>query len=92
MRLIHAFIFTFLFSSSANAQFSFDKEKIKQIRWSPIPVFVENVKEFKLDLNGTWKFSPSPPKDFFTQNNHSTWENIKVPGEWVMQGYIVKSG
>jgi beta-galactosidase len=44
-------------------------------------------------LNGTWKFNlvtkPSlRPLDFFDVNfDHSSWDNIKVPGNWQTQGF-----
>ena len=46
-----------------------------------------------LSLNGPWKFkwSENPdlsPGDFFTPTfNDSKWDNIKVPGNWEMEGY-----
>ena len=46
-------------------------------------------------LNGTWKFnivkSPSQrPLDFYNPNfNDTNWSNIKVPGNWELQGYDI---
>ena len=46
-----------------------------------------------LSLNGTWKFqwSPTPdqrPKDFYKTDFHTAnWKDIKVPGNWELQGY-----
>ena len=46
-------------------------------------------------LNGTWKFnivkSPAQrPLDFFNPNfNDTNWSNIKVPGNWELQGYDI---
>ncbi len=44
-------------------------------------------------LNGTWKFKWSEipdlaPKDFFLEKfKDQSWDNIKVPGNWEMQGF-----
>ena len=44
-------------------------------------------------LNGTWKFNlaktPSQrPKDFYLETfNTNSWSDIKVPGNWELQGY-----
>ncbi|WP_273004882.1 glycoside hydrolase family 2 TIM barrel-domain containing protein, partial [Leeuwenhoekiella blandensis] len=44
-------------------------------------------------LNGTWKFNLSDtpeqrPKAFYNSDfNTSDWDDIKVPGDWQMQGY-----
>ncbi|HEY5509838.1 MAG TPA: glycoside hydrolase family 2 TIM barrel-domain containing protein [Prolixibacteraceae bacterium] len=46
-----------------------------------------------LSLNGTWKFKWSEipelaPKDFFNEKfKDLSWDNIKVPGNWEMQGF-----
>jgi beta-galactosidase len=46
-------------------------------------------------LDGLWKFKwvalpAERPQDFFKDNyNLSTWDNIKVPGNWELQGYGV---
>lgn len=46
-----------------------------------------------LSLNGTWKFNPSPDNAIFSSPAmHSGWKDIKVPGEWTMQGFEVKKG
>jgi len=57
-------------------------------RLSPRPQSVGGVKNPQLDLSGTWRFLPNAPKDFATAPATETgWENINVPGEWVMQGF-----
>ncbi|RXG15575.1 glycoside hydrolase family 2 TIM barrel-domain containing protein [Leeuwenhoekiella aestuarii] len=44
-------------------------------------------------LNGTWKFNfaetpQTRPEDFYKSNfDISGWDDIKVPGDWQMQGY-----
>lgn len=60
-------------------------------------VLPENSTYWK-SLNGMWKFhfSKSPdqrPKDFFRQGfNTGTWDDIKVPGCWNMQGISKVNG
>jgi hypothetical protein len=54
-------------------------------RLSPIPESVKESKETVLSLNGQWEFSPA-----IDQNK--PYQNIQVPGEWVMQGFTVKPG
>jgi beta-galactosidase/beta-glucuronidase len=40
-----------------------------------------------ISLNGSWKFNPAPDKKIFSSSEfHSGWKDIKVPGEWTMQG------
>ena len=84
--------FTLLLNLQANAQYNYDPQKVSTIRWTPIPESSENLKVLKIDLNGTWQFNSSPEKDFFQKISQSGWKTIDVPGEWVMQGYTVKSG
>ena len=41
-------------------------------------------------LNGVWKFNTTLATDFWSGHADVTnWSNIKVPGEWVMQGFEV---
>lgn len=59
-------------------------------RWTPAPVEQYGSASATLSLTGEWKFSPSPEigvEKNATLNN--TWKKIKVPGEWVMQGFKV---
>ncbi|WP_025006854.1 glycoside hydrolase family 2 TIM barrel-domain containing protein [Marinilabilia salmonicolor] len=48
---------------------------------------------FRKSLNGTWKFnfakSPSEKPDNFFQEDYdvSNWDNIKVPGNWEVEGF-----
>jgi hypothetical protein len=43
-----------------------------------------------VDLNGTWKFSLSPPAEFWSNRlDPSSWPDVKVPGEAVMQGFNI---
>jgi len=44
-----------------------------------------------MSLNGTWKFSMEPPAKFWSnQADPSSWPEIQVPGEALMQGYNIK--
>ncbi|MFI3262217.1 MAG: glycoside hydrolase family 2 TIM barrel-domain containing protein [Rikenellaceae bacterium] len=60
-----------------------NNEQITNIKSSP----------FYLSLNGNWKFSwmQNPtyrPREFYDPHvDLSTWDNIKVPGNWEIQGY-----
>lgn len=58
-------------------------------RLSPLP---ESMKEQKLSLNGEWFFHPSPESGFERTEDTKNWNRIRVPGEWVMQGFEVKKG
>jgi beta-galactosidase len=62
-------------------------------RLSPRPDFLPGVKTPLLSLNGIWKFDPAPPAGFEKLQAAQTkkWKNIAVPGEWVMQGFEVKT-
>jgi hypothetical protein len=43
-----------------------------------------------MDLNGTWRFNPSPAGEFWKDGSETNWSDIQVPGEWMMQGFTVK--
>jgi len=93
MKVFFPFIaFLFLLNLQANAQFKYDAQKISAIRWTPVPASVNELKDFKIELNGNWQFNAYPEKDFFLKSKLSGWKTIEVPGEWVMQGHTVKSG
>ena len=81
-----------LFSLVVKAQFKYDNTRVASIRWSPLPEATGDQANVKLNLDGKWRFNPSPEKDFFHNSNLSDWKTIEVPGEWIMQGYSVKSG
>ena len=52
---------------------------------------VAGVKNPVVSLNGTWKFSMTPPENFSENNvDISGWPDIQVPGECQMQGFAIK--
>ena len=56
----------------------------------PIPVHTPGVANPVVDLNGTWKFSLSPPAEFWSNRvDPSSWPDMNVPGEAVMQGFNI---
>ncbi len=62
------------------AQFVFETPRL-----SPKPQLISGVANPSISLNSGWKFNSN-------ENNVSDAKNIKVPGEWVMQGFNVKKG
>ena len=55
---------------------------------TPRPIMVGGLTQFMLDLNGTWRFNPTPKEGFWKPDTPvDDWAYIKVPGEWVMQGF-----
>lgn len=58
-----------------------------------ISAMLEHPSPYYRSLNGQWKFNfaPNPaarPADFYKDSyDTSAWDEIKVPGEWQMQGY-----
>lgn len=48
----------------------------------PMAEAIDGVGSARLSLNGTWQFNPSPAAG-------AGWQEIEVPGEWVMQGFDV---
>ncbi len=58
-----------------------------------VPEEVGGLAKPVVSLNGTWKFDPVFRKDLIAGKTGDTaWKEIRVPGEWVMQGYQVKAG
>jgi beta-galactosidase len=44
-----------------------------------------------ININGIWKFTMTPPEDFFRNETPvNYWKEIKVPGECAMQGFAIK--
>jgi len=54
----------------------------------PLPVYVQGVSKAVLSLDGAWKFTLSPPNEFWLNSSDpSAWPDVSVPGELVMQGF-----
>ena len=54
----------------------------------PLPVQVQGVSKAVLSLDGTWKFTLTPPADFWLNSSDpAPWPDVSVPGELVMQGF-----
>lgn len=55
-----------------------------------VPEQVGSTQNSIFPLNGTWKFNPDPPNQFWSDpSDYPDWPDISVPGEWVMQGFTV---
>ncbi len=54
-------------------------------------IYVEGVSEPRINLNGTWKVTTTPPEEFWKVTTHTEgWKDIQVPGECMMQGIAIK--
>ena len=54
-------------------------------------LFVADVLNPVISLNGIWKINTQPPEKFWeTGAVWDTWKDIKVPGECMMQGFPIK--
>jgi hypothetical protein len=54
----------------------------------PLPVHVQGVSNAVVSLDGAWKFTLSPPKEFWLNGSDpSAWPEVSVPGELEMQGF-----
>jgi beta-galactosidase len=52
---------------------------------------VAGIKKPVVSLNGTWKFSMTPPEKFWENGvDFHNWPDIQVPGECQMQGFAIK--
>lgn len=78
--LFCCFVFSSLFANAENYRIP---------RISPLPDGIENQ---RILLNGEWLFNPSPTTDFWKNATREKWNQIDVPGEWVMQGFEVEPG
>lgn len=58
-------------------------------RLSPLPVKQEIQ---HTSLNGVWKFNTIPEDKFWEKLTVEQWDDIEVPGQWVMQGFEVEKG
>lgn len=71
------------------AGFSGRADEVAVPRLSPPPVYPEGQ---KVILDGEWYFRPSAGTGFDGKGDVKDWKRIRVPGEWVMQGFEVKKG
>ena len=60
--------------------------------FSPRPSYVIDIDTPVINLNGTWQFSAEPDAKFWRSPKirNEKWQDIQVPGEWLMQGFEVK--
>ncbi len=52
----------------------------------------EEIKKDGISLCGTWEFAVDPPKDFPANQGGMTWNPIKVPAHWEMEGFAAETG
>ena len=55
-----------------------------------VPQKVVGVRACRVNLNGTWQFTTSPTKEFWNDSSSNGWKSIHVPGEPMMQGFVIK--
>ncbi|MCK4344301.1 MAG: beta-galactosidase [Bacteroidales bacterium] len=54
-------------------------------------LFVADVSNPVIKLNGIWKVNLTPPEGFWKSVNlNDNWKDIQVPGECMMQGFLIK--
>ncbi len=58
---------------------------------APVPTEVPGLPSPSIDLNGTWKLTLDPPPRFFADDvDPSSWSDVGVPGEALMQGFDIR--
>lgn len=56
----------------------------------PFPASVNGVRESVINLAGAWKFTVTPPLDFWKHDlDISTWSNVDLPNEFAMLGFPI---
>ncbi len=56
----------------------------------PLPSETSEGRPTKVTLSGTWKFTTTPPRNFWENDvDTTTWDDIIVPGEVFMQGHEI---
>ncbi len=55
-----------------------------------LPDSVDGVKQCRIGLNGTWDFTSTPAGEFQMDTSSAGWRRIQVPGEPMMQGFVVR--
>ncbi|MEM9835789.1 MAG: glycoside hydrolase family 2 TIM barrel-domain containing protein [Bacteroidota bacterium] len=66
---------------------------LAQQKMEPITenITVTGVAQAVISLNGTWRVNTAPENEFWTENSPTgDWQDIKVPGELMMQGIALK--
>ncbi len=60
--------------------------------YTPKPMAVSGVQAPVINLNGEWSFCSGPDKNFWQKpdSKRLEWKPIRVPGEWLMQGFKVE--
>ncbi len=89
MKIGITILLVFISALSMQSQYKYDSSKVETIRWSPNPSYVEGIEQTKMDLNQNWKFAISDSLNI-ADLNQLNFSSIKVPGEWLMQGFNVE--
>ena len=55
-----------------------------------LPDSVNGVQQCRMSLNGAWEFTSTPAGDFQLDTSSTGWRRIQVPGEPMMQGFVIK--
>ena len=80
-------------SENVNVRQEIDGLELFPPRLTPKPIKTHDINSPVISLNGVWRFNPTPPDDFPDKlDSLNSFDNIEVPGEWVMQGYDVPEG
>jgi len=60
------------------------------VHYRPLPVSTAGLKTNSISLDGDWRINPAPAQDIRqTPLNSAAWSSIKVPGQWLQQGFDV---
>ncbi len=88
--LNHRFLIAALIFIGLNSSLGFAREVPD---FTPRPKNVLGIDSPVINLNGTWQFLTAPSSKFWRSPSlkRSPWEEIQVPGEWVMQGFEVEA-
>lgn len=80
------------FSSIALAAVASTFANVEVPRLSPLPTDNPSVNESVMDLSGVWQFAYDVKPDAWQGDvDFSAWNPIRVPGQWVGQGYWLES-
>jgi len=60
------------------------------VRYRPIPAKTAGLRRNQMLLDGAWRINPDPPEDARSERlNAAGWGDLKVPGQWLQQGYEI---